>query len=505
VTTLWGTAVWGVDRWPAISIAEALQQAPDPTHGVPSGVGDWRFCVEVLLPSDQLAIWGIATWGDVEWPQYRWFDITPWCRGAEWTRGADEPYGRPRIGTATLTLDSRYDEFSPWSTPSNILYTESNEILLTEEGDPIVTVGRESPGFTSPTWWSPGTVVRVGLRSPSDSRARGWLPQFCGLVDSWRTEYATANAADIFATVTLVETLRDLSQIDENALPGVVGGGEGALPRIERLLEAADWKYGLLVEAQNLTPSSSYPVQSTDMANNRITECYRVADAADVHFRTDRTGAALLTNVEYIGNVGTTDRTLLPLSEFSRTGANDNPYLGFLRYQATGTSVKYVPYRPDSFRSATDDANVVNDVRIARVGGTQQTYEQTASISRYGRRTLVRNDFPNTGDTAIALIAQYISIRRGLNVLRVENATVDIDRCGTDHALATLAADIQSNVWVWPPSYTAGETNRYIRGYIRSMTHRVTPRNTGSVTWEASFAFDTRTVFNVPGAQLPSS
>ena len=474
----WGTAIWGTSTWPSLTVASLLQQPPSTSHGVPSGLGDWRFSVEILLPLDGTAIWGVATWGDSAWNVLGWVDITEWMRGLAWERGSDEPYGRPRVGELTLTLDSTGDRWNPWN---------------------------PTPPSGSPAYFSCGTIIRVGLRSATDTRANGWIPQITAIVDEWSPEYVQGNA-DRYVDVTAVETLRDLATIDDNALTGVVGGGEDPVVRMERLLDAAQWKYGLRVEAQQiLFAPASYPLQSTDMANNRLAECYLVGDSCDAQVRTDRTGALLMTNIEYIGTDGPADADILPLFDFSNDGVS--PYIGFDYYERTLSDVRYVPYDLDSFHSTNSDDSVINDVRFARVGGTQQVFEQLASIERYGRRTLVRNDLIVNSDLVALQIAQYTSIRRALNTLRVNNVTVQVTDRGTEAGLVTAAADIQSKTRVFPPDGGTGDGSPrpYINGYIASMRHEITARNPTSISWVASFGIDTRTVNRIPAAQLPAT
>jgi len=473
----WGTAVWGTDLWPALTVADMLQQKPAQDRGTPTGIGDWRLVVEILLPAVQEDLWGVGIWGTSEWNTYAWQDITAYCRGLQWSRGSDEPYGRPRIGQLTVTLENNDRRFDPWN--------------------PASPLGGAS-------FFSPGTLIRVGVVSVADTRAGGWLPQFCGIVDAWQAGLTDPTGADRYAEVAVYETLRDLSQIDANALVSPVGSGESSAARFARLLDAAGWRYGLLIEAQNVIPGG-YPLQSTDMSANRLSELYQVADSCDADFRTDRTGAAIVTNPEYIGTVGAADPRYLPLVEFSESGSGA-PLFGLLWFESTSGGTRFVPYQPDTFDSAPDDKNVVNDARFARVGGTQQVFEQDYSIGRYGRRTLVRNDFLNTTDPAVALIAEYVTVRRGLNVLRVNAVTVETSDIGTESALVVLAADVRSEVLAYPPDYDIAEPDPpAIGGFVSGVSHRVTPRNGSQVTWQTTFSIDTRTVFNIPGAQLPAS
>lgn len=475
--SVWGTALWGVDRWAVLRNREFLQQRPVAGRGVLTGLGDWRLCVEILLPVDALSLWGVARWDEETWTTLGWADLTADVRGLRWERGQDEPYGRPRVGTLDLTLDNNDTRFSPWNpTP---------------------------PAGTG--YFSPGTMIRVSVHSDTDTRAAGWLPQFTGFVSAWSESYADPTGADVFVDVTAVETLRDLAEIDDNALAAPVGAGEGAEARIERLLDAAAWRHGLLVEAQNLLDTGGYTLQATDMADNRLAECYLVADSTDVTFRTDRTGAAILTNPERVGDVGAADPRYLPLADFS-TDDTGLPTIGFAWHDVADADLVYAPYIVDSFKSAPDDTNIVNDARLAAVGGTQQISEEATSIAKYGRRSFVRSDLLNEDDADVAVLAGIVTTKRALNVLRVRSLAIAVTDRGDDIGLACLAADVGNAAEVYPPSQDLDDlTPPHISGHIASVAHYVTPRNPAEVTWTAVFSIDTRTVHNLPAAQLPTS
>ena len=298
----WGTAVWDVDRWAALTFADLLLQQPT-GGGSPTGQGDWNLTVEILLPNLESGLWGISTWGESDWAALQWHDITDRVRGMEWRRGSDEIYGRPRVGAVLLTLDDNDGQLSPWTSP-NAQYL------------------------------GPGTVLRCGLLSPTgiDDPEYGivrWLPQWSGIVETWSPVIATANIADRRVEVRLNETLRDLAQIDDPALGSPVGSGETADLRMVRLLEAAAWRYGLLVEAQN-QPGS--PLQSTVMAQNRIAECYLTADSSDTVFRSLRDGRAGMTAPEYVGVTGSADPAVQPqvLTSWYETGDDRRRTLVYL-------------------------------------------------------------------------------------------------------------------------------------------------------------------------------
>lgn len=472
----WNTAIWGTDRWSALTVADLLQQPPADDRGVLIGLDDWRVVVEILLPNDATATWGTGEWGTALWDVLAWHDITPHVRGADWTRGQDQPYGRPRVGQLTLTLESPGDLFNPWASVT--------------------------PYFAA-AYWAPGTLIRIGLRSPTETRSRGWLPQITAIVDRWETA-AIGNNADKFVTVTGNETLRDLAQIDQAAGPAT--GVQTAQARIAELLARSGWKYGLLVEAQNLLGTGGgNNMQTSVTAGNRLSECYLVADSTDAVFRSDRTGAALLTQPEYIGTVGAADPILLPLAAYSYRAPGNTPSIGFDWRNITAGNAHYCAYLPDTFRSGNTDDSVMNDCRLSRVGGTQQVSQRPSSISRYGIRNLTRNDLLNTNDTEVAQRADYLTARRALNSLRVESLELQPLTLPTDQALAVFAADHYSESYIWPPDkLTDIATRPVIGGYLATIRHAFKSAGPNRVTWETTFGFDSRIIYRVPAAQLPA-
>jgi hypothetical protein len=463
-----------------VSVAALLQQKPVPAHGTPLGVGDWRYVVEVLLPTPTSGVWGSSLWGSGLWTTYEWVDLTPWCRGEDWARGSDERNGRPRVGDARITLDADEGRWNPWI---------------------------PSPPIGLPSFFGVGTIVRIGCASATDTRANGWLPQFTGIVDQWTPEYKGARAVEKFVDVLLVETLRDLATTEENGSPLPVGEGENPVQRFERLLGDAEWKYGLIIEAGNLVVSpGSYPLLGTTMSANRLAECYQVADSCDVQFRSDRTGAAIATNIEYApARPGGSSDILMPLGAFSKVGGL--PMIGFSWAPSVSTTPRWAPYDIDSFKSSNSDDSIMNEARYSRPGGAVQSFAQLESIARFGRRTQVRTDLLCTNDAEVRQIAQYMTIRRGLNTLRVDGMQVSPIDHGLNTTLITLAADVQSVAVVLPPDMATGPlTGRpYIYGFVASVRHQVRPMNPNRVQWTATFGIDTRTVHNIPGAQLTAT
>ena len=278
--------------------------ATEPTfstaRGCLVGHGDWRLVVERLNGDGSTVgacVVGSSPTGDAVVGSLEWEDLTAYVRGLEWFRGADEPNGRPRVGEILVTLDNRTGMFTPWTKFADT---------------------------------RPGTVMRAGLVSTADARADGWLPLWCGIVDSWSPVFHGARIggavldAESFAEaaveVVLVETMSTLARIDDNAT-GVVGGGEAASSRFDRLLTAAAWKFGTAAHTLNL--AETIALQSTDMSANRLTEMYLTADSTAYIARSDVTGAFVQTDIAQFSYIAPSSR----LGDFSYNGTPDQPML----------------------------------------------------------------------------------------------------------------------------------------------------------------------------------
>lgn len=456
-----------------MSVADLLTTPPPDDAGIEVGVTDWRFIVELALPHDASSTWGVGTWGSMTWGGLQWLDVTDKVRGVEWFRGADEPYGRPRIGELLVTIDAR--------------------TML-------------SPLDSESAYYAPGTLIRVSVLSPSETNVNlKWLPQFTGVIDSWPLT-TVARGADQIVEVRAYETLRFLSEIDETALSSVVGFDDWPDVRIQRLLDASDWPYGPVqvdVEALRYQPDidgNFWALQSTDMALNRLAECYLVADCCAADFRSGRDGRPVLVAPWWFGYVDGADPAIWPLMEHSYL--SDRPYLGFgpttSRVSGADFDFLYVGFDDGSIVVSNEDAYIVNSAMAARIGGTAQQREQPASIARYGRRTSQRFDLPVRYDTTAEFVAWRTAARQSLNTLRIDELTISTVDRGEDTFITTVAADIGAITVTYP---TTGPVQ--ITGWLRNMTHRITPRGPHGVTWTTTLSMDTIRVYSLPAAQLP--
>ncbi len=215
----WGTSHWGTARWGTLEIDSAL--GIKPAGGFPIGLGDWKVTLELLLPSPAESRWGIGRWGTARWPALAWNDLSSYMRGVSWARGATSVGTRPEVGMMEVTLDNRDFLFSPWNAVSSW-----NETVVTDPAGNVI-----------PSYFAPGTVIRLAVYSPSGqldpitdpdtldpSSRRSWVSLFCGLVSSW-TDQTISRGADSFVSITAEETLSSVAQI---IVPAVAPVGSGA-------------------------------------------------------------------------------------------------------------------------------------------------------------------------------------------------------------------------------------------------------------------------------------
>lgn len=439
--------------------------APDIAHGVPIGNDDWKLAVEIAFPAEGASLYDEALYDTGIYSDLVWTDVTPFVRGLSWLRGADAPGGRPSTGTATITIDNRSGDWYPWNN----------------------------------AYYQPGTLFRiVTFRSMDDD----WVPQFCGPVEVWGTGSAGLNA-DKWITVQLTETVGVLGLIDNNALDTPEGAGETGGQRADRLLNAAVWQWGFNDEAL-----SAIPVQSTEMSLNRLAELHLTADSTDTYFRSHRSGIAMLEQQDE-----TMHPTSTPPNE-SRYGAaiyDTNEYSDPIQWATARTATYYyrrfeirpdapgialpdangrvlaqVVYDGDSVQASADPDILVNDARLANVGGVQKVGVDVVSQGKYGIRSYSRNDLITQSGSDVQVLADAIVARRANRSLQVSSARL--------HRLngngpAMWIIDVSDPVTVVLPDYKA------VEGKVTGLEHNITAMTPNALLWTTTLRFETRPGF----------
>ena len=224
----------------------------------------------------------------------------------------------------------------------------------------------------------PGRQVRIRACLDATGEVfplwRGWLE---AIQDGFAPGYPPP------AQLTCQDLLAQIAHVD---LPEQepVGGGERSDERIDRLLDLAevpsDWRD---LDHGRIT------VQATNLARPVVDDIGVTADSEGGAVFVDREGNVCFRNRDWL-------RVAPEAVEVQATiGGPDESVCG-AEYQLV--------------RSGTD---IVNDVQVARAGGTLQRVTNEASIARYRRRTWSRSDYVMETDTQAQLLASRIVNARG--------------------------------------------------------------------------------------------
>lgn len=424
------------------TVAELLQTKPAAAHGAPVGLGDWRLAVEILLPGYEAGRWDVSRW-DVgpQWSSPQWFDVSEYVTGLDWQRGTTNYGGRPEVGVLNVTLDNTDRIFSPWNASSAF------------QGGTLL----DSSGFIRAGYLGPGSVIRVVAHSPSGlvqpfenpsnlapASPDSWVPQFAGIVESWADEIVGLGAGST-ATIVAVETLSALAKVDQAAV-APVGLDDLPAARLQRLLDAAAWRFGA-VDASGFVErlaTSNYLLQSTAMAGNRLSELYLTADSVGGEFRTDRSGRPVFYNAPDDGGLPAT-RGPDPIALLAL----------YPRFKPAAIPPNYqAGYVPDSLRIANDDEIVENTITMSFAGGATRTGVDPGSLAQHDRRTFSRSDLICKSDALVdRLIARRLATRT--NPLRVASLTLHSEN--ERSIVPIIGLDIGNAVNVYLPELTVAE------------------------------------------------
>lgn len=215
-------------------------------------------------------------------------------------------------------------------------------------------------------------MVRVRLRAVWDGES---YPLFWGYADDWEPQYQGNDWTYVVLTAT------DPTKVfaaQDRGTSAPVGAGEDSGARTDRILDVAGWPApDRLVAVGNTT------LQATTLEGNALGELLLVQDTELGEFHFDRQGRAVFRGRHA---VLTDSRSNTSQATFGDGG-----------YAATG-EIPYADARP----SKPDDA-VVNQLTVARAGGSEQTAEDSVSVARYLAHTHQRLDLlMQTDDEALS-------------------------------------------------------------------------------------------------------
>jgi hypothetical protein len=282
-----------------------------------------------------------------------WTDVTPYVRSWSTKRGAgkgDDPTLRFDPGTCSIEFndgDRRFD-------PNNL-------------AGPYVTAGV--------TQVEP--MRRVRIRAVWNGVT---YPIFYGYADDWQPSYQGNSWT--YTTLTATDATKIFAAYDRTAST-VQGASETSGARITRILDQFGWPAGDRVIATGNTT-----LQATTLDGNMLGELQLVQDTEQGEFYLDAQGRTVFRNRQ------------ASLSETRSTTSQAT--FGDGGYAATGE----IPYA-DAVQSTPSDT-LVNSIDAARAGGTEQHVEDSASVSRYLRKSHTRDDLLMEDDAGALQWANWI-------------------------------------------------------------------------------------------------
>lgn len=438
------------------TIEDAFTQEPtlgaDPIIS-PKSATSGVLVVQAFNPVASPNAWDTVNWTSGSTPDTFWAgpggwqDIAPRTRGLSWSRGAESPLDRPRVGTAEVDLDNLDGEASPWATT----------------GDFSTNVGT---GAIGPSWLLPGVLVRFGAVFDGE-----WLPFFTGRIES--LPEGSNDNTDAWVTLTLNEMTADLAAVDDPE-QSPAGTSDTLDERLERLLTEANWISDYTIAADPIGDVATY--QATTLAQNRLTEIYLTADSTGMRVLAGSDGRLYMTSA-------------FPLPDV----LDDHVHSNFPEGSELPL-VKVTPY------ASTD--RILNVAIAARVGSIELTEQDTYSVNKFGRfGNGSRDDLIVEDDDVVRAVLRAQVANSAWDVQGVESVDVDMDQDPINlpaimAAYASTGLEVRQPFnlrWVHPSGAQLA-----LQLVIEGMKHEITPTAPGTaMKWTATLSTATRIVSTI--------
>lgn len=285
---------------------------------------------------------------------------------------ADQWYRISLTAVLSATLDDVQIQF--WTNDSH----SDGQVVAYIDGVQAEVRGNASPycdGDQPGCTWS-GTAHNSNSTRPSSVT----FPLFTGYVDNWNINW-TADV-DSEVTVPCTDGFKVLGAMDRLALGAPVGANELSGARMNRILDSANWDASARIIA-----TGSSQMQGTTLPDSPLTELFLTADSELGEFYIDASGNAVF-------------RARTGILQDTRS---TNPQA---RFGDGGTAAGELMYL--DVEISNDDAQLYNEARIARSGGSQQTASDAASIADFLTHTFERTDLMLVSDSEALAYAQWI-------------------------------------------------------------------------------------------------
>jgi hypothetical protein len=354
-----------------------------------------------------------------------WTDITDYANDFSVRRGASRAEGpvvRFEAGTMTVRLDNSDRRFDP---------TNSD----------------------SPYWSLAADRSQVEPMRPvriiADFQGASY-PIFTGYADEWAISYEGPSMS--YCVLTATDATKVLSDYDRVALGTAVGDGELSGARVARILDSVEWPIG-----QRDIDDGQSTLQGTTMDRSGWEELLLVQDSEIGQVFVDARGYVV----------------------FRDRYANMNDAGSVTVQAAFGDGAGELPFVDHDI--VNDHGSLANVVRIAVVGGSQQTAEDSISRQLYLTHTHERTDLILEGDDDAADYAAFVLSLSRDPELRFDNLKIQgsDDDVLWDHILGRQFGDLIT-LTRRPPGGGPVVTREC---YIIGVQHEVPGPNEWRTTW----------------------
>jgi len=272
---------------------------------------------------------------------------------------------------------------------------------------------------------------------------------FSGYTSEYRYTYPTGQ--DIgYVTVASFDAFKifNLAQIGTVADSG---SGQDTGTRINRILTQIDWPNSMRTIATGDTICQADPGSA-----RTALQALRVAEFSEL-------GAFY---VDVAGNVVFKSRS------DTIESLDDTPTV----FNQTGTGINYA-----NLKFSFDDKLIINSANITRIGGTTQTYTNTASVDTYFLHSVASNNLlMQTDAIAMDLATAYVNSRKDTTI-RIDSMTLDL--CTPNYSAgvtAGLSLDYFDNVTISNIQPNGDTITKTLQ--VQGVSHDITPN-----TWFSTF------------------
>lgn len=281
---------------------------------------------------------------------------------------------------------------------------------------------------------------------------------FNGFIDDWEIDWEGDYESEV--NLPCSDGFVVLADYARTALGAPVGANELTGARVNRILDSVGWSASLRDIATGNTQ-----VQGTTLADDALTELFLVSDTEIGEFYQNAAGVMVFRN----------RRALMTDTRSVQVQAH---------FGDGGDTMGEIPYHHVSIKYSAEQ--LVNEVRIARTGGTQQTVIDTASKAKYRRtRTYERTDLLMTSDGEAQAHASWILYISKDAELRFEELVIEPQKDEEVLFPQCLAREIGDRISVKrrPPDNTSSFSEQISREvFIRGVKHEI-----GQWRWTTTF------------------